>query len=144
MTDTPIRILLAESHTAARRNLSALLTAEHGFSVIAEACDPASALRELDERKPDVLVLDLALTAGECSRAVRLLAERSPATAIVALSTRTEPGFASAVTQAGASACLLKEMAEELPAAIRAAVAEARRERAQRPGHPRRLSLIRR
>jgi DNA-binding NarL/FixJ family response regulator len=53
-------ILIVDDHPAFRRSARRLLESE-GFDVVGEAVDGASAVRAVDERAPDVVLLDIAL-----------------------------------------------------------------------------------
>jgi len=57
-----IRILVADEQPISRYALRRLLEAEHDFRVIGEASDAVTAARVARQFKPDILLLDLALT----------------------------------------------------------------------------------
>src|SRR5450759_5567241 len=58
-TAGPIRIVLADDHTAMRQNLRLLLDGEADLDVVAETDSLRSVMRHVRTRRPDVLVLDL-------------------------------------------------------------------------------------
>ena len=119
---TLIRVVLAEAHGFMRRSLSLLLEHDRGLSLLAEAPDLRSAVAQVLNEQPDVLVLDLGMPDGSSLRALGDLRERAPATQIVALSMNDDPSFVRGVLTEGALGFVLKQLAdEELPDAVRAA-----------------------
>jgi two-component system response regulator NreC len=117
-----IRVLLADDHAAMRRSLQMVLEDEENIEVIAHASDLASVVRQIDERQPDVLVLDLSMPDGSSLSAIGKLREQVANTQIVVLTTDENPVFAQRALGAGAIGYILKELADsELPRAVRAA-----------------------
>jgi CheY-like chemotaxis protein len=120
----PIRVVLADDHSTARRNLRLLLGAEEGMNVIGEAGDLGGMLREVQERHPHVVVLDLQMPSGSSIEAIRYLRSHAPATEVVVSTMERSPLFARQALDAGALGFVLKEHADsELPQAVRDAVA---------------------
>jgi len=79
-------------------------------------------VRQIDERQPDVLVLDLSMPDGSSLSAIGKLREQVANTQIVVLTTDENPVFAQRALGAGAIGYILKELADsELPRAVRAA-----------------------
>jgi two-component system response regulator NreC len=114
---------LADDHTIVRSALRALLEAEAGFEVVAEAGEVEEAVRKVLAYKPRVLVLDLSMPGGSTLAAIPRMLEASAATAIVVLTMEDEPRFAREALRAGALAFVLKEAADsELVDAVQAAV----------------------
>jgi DNA-binding NarL/FixJ family response regulator len=60
-----LRIILADDHELVREGLRALLANENDIEVIGTATDGASLLKELENRLPDVVVMDLQMPAPE-------------------------------------------------------------------------------
>ena len=119
---TLVRVVLAEGHGFMRRSLSLLLEHGCGLSLVAEAPDLRSAVDQVLNEQPDVLVLDLGMAHGSSLRAIRDLRRRAPGTQIVALSMNDDLSFARGALTAGALGFVLKQLAdEELPEAVRAA-----------------------
>ena len=116
-----VRILVADDHLLFRQGLSALLRAQPGWEVVAEASDGAEALRLAQALHPDIVVLDVEMpkVGGiEAARAIRAL---SPAIGIVAVSMYADVHYQTRMGQAGAAAYVLKnEAIEDLVAAIQA------------------------
>jgi two-component system, NarL family, response regulator NreC len=101
-----------------------VLDREEDFEVVAEAGDVADARRYVRAHRPDVLILDLNMPGDPSLPAIPLLLEDSPPTRVVVLTMQEDPAFAREALQAGASAYVLKEAADdELVQAVRAAAA---------------------
>ena len=74
-----IKIVLADDQALVRAGFRALLDAQPGMTVVAEASDGAQALRLAAEHEPDVVLMDirmpgmdgLAATRGRCPRGRR-------------------------------------------------------------------------
>ena len=112
-----ITIVLADDHQVVRAGLRLLLQGEEGMHVVGEAGDVPGALRLVETRRPDVLVLDLNMP-GPTSLAA--IAEIKDACAVVILTMQSDPAFAREALQAGARAYVLKEAAgAELVSAVR-------------------------
>ena len=113
----PITIVLADDHQVVRAGLRLLLQGEEGMHVVGEAGDVPSAVRLVDTRRPDVLVLDLNMPGRPSLAAI---AELKDACAVVILTMQSDPVFAREALQAGARAYVLKEAAgAELVSAVR-------------------------
>lgn len=119
---TPIRVVLADDHALMRRSLRALLEGEEGVDVVGEAGELASAVRHVQDRQPNVLVLDLRMPDGSSVETINKLRERAPDTRVVVLSMNDSPVFGQRALASGALGFVLKEHADsELPEAVRAA-----------------------
>ncbi len=120
----PIRVVIADDHAVVRRGLRALLEAESGFEVVAEAETLADARRYVRGHRPDVLVLDLNMPEGSSLDVVPALREEAPATQIVVLTMQTEAAYARRALSAGVLGYVLKDAADtELVQAVRRAAA---------------------
>jgi two-component system response regulator NreC len=116
-------IVLADDHTIVRAALRALLEAEQGFEIVAEAGEVDEAVRKVLAYKPSVIVLDLSMPGGPSLSAIPRIMQASPRTSVVVLTMENEPRFAREAFRAGALGFVLKEAADtELVAAVRAAV----------------------
>jgi DNA-binding NarL/FixJ family response regulator len=75
-TAATTRILIADDHPIFRDGLRHLLQSEPSFAVVGEASDGAAAVALVDELKPDVLLLDVAMPKGGGLDALAALAGR--------------------------------------------------------------------
>jgi two-component system response regulator NreC len=122
MSESDIRVVIADDHAVVRRGLRQVLESEGGFDVVAEAADIDSARRYVRGHHPDVLVLDLNLPDGLSLDDIPAFRAEFPETQIVVLTMQNEPAYARQALSAGALGYVLKEAAEaELVLAIRAA-----------------------
>lgn len=120
-SDAPIRILLADDHAAMRQSLRVLLEGEADIDVVAETDCMESVMSQVNERHPDVLVLDLGMPNwGAGIEALNRLSKDARDTRIVVLTMDDDPAFARRALDNGALGLVLKEMADsDLPAAVR-------------------------
>ncbi len=124
MADDDVTVVIADDHGVVRGGLRLLLHNEEGISVIGEAEDVPGALRLVEARRPDVLVLDLNMPGPSSIDAIPEIKEKWPGTQVVVLTMQADPAYARAALQAGADAYVLKEAAErELVDAVRAVAA---------------------
>ena len=119
-TDGGITIVIADDHQVVRSGLRLLLQGEPGLHVVGEAGDADAALKLVQTRRPDVLVLDLNMPGTPSLEALPNLLQAG--TRVVVLTMQEDPAFARTALQGGASGFVLKESAsEELVSAVRTA-----------------------
>ncbi len=122
MDEPGITIVLADDHPVVRSGLRLLLQGEVGMHVVGEVGDADAAVRMVDARCPDVLVLDLNMPGRTSLAAIRDMVAAGVTTRVVVLTMQDDPAFARGALQAGAAGYVLKDAAdEELVAAVRAA-----------------------
>jgi PAS domain S-box-containing protein len=115
------RILLADERQDTRQRLRHLLEKEPDFEVVAEADTGEAALRLVEQERPDVVILDLALAGLKGPEPVQQIVAAAPATKVIGLSMYGDRRFVVEVLKAGAFGYVLKDYAgEDLTAAVRA------------------------
>ena len=121
---SPITVLLVDDHLVVRSGLRALLGTQPDLHVIAEAASGEEAMDRVQERSPDVVVMDLAMGAGmDGIEAIRKIRERNRSQAILVFTTYDSDADIVRAVDAGAMGYLLKDAApEEIFSAIRGAV----------------------
>lgn len=118
-----IRILVVDDHTLFRRGLTALLSTQAGFQVVADAADAGEAQRRAKEHQPDLILLDNHLPGVNGVDAIPSLQEAAPAAHILMLTMSEDEQDLAAALRAGASGYLLKNMeADALASALRRAM----------------------
>ena len=120
-----LRGLVAAAQPVVRAGLSRLLSwTEPGVEVVGEAGTAADALEACRALRPDVVLADLGLTAGDGTGAVRMLLGHEPRLAIVALCETDDDERVADALRAGARGCV--DTSVDGPELARAVVAAGR------------------
>jgi len=128
MTDLPetaapaatIRILIADDHEVVRIGLAALLDAQEGFSVVAQAASGDEAVRMARHHRPDVVVMDIRMPNGSGIDACRAITAELEGTPVVMLTSHADSEALFDAIDAGASGYVLKRVgSSELVGAVR-------------------------
>jgi len=107
------RVMLVDDHAIVRRGLRSILELEPDIAVVAEAGGRGEALRLLDRVRPDVILLDLKLSADHDAEGLELCSEilaRRPDSRVVILSTFLDENLLNQALRRGAKAYVLKEV----------------------------------
>ncbi len=121
MTDSAIRVLIADDQRVVRDGLSMLVALIDGVQVVGTACDGAEAVRLAEAHRPDVIMMDLRMPGTDGIAATAALRERLPAARVLVLTTYADEDAIVPALQAGARGYLTKDAsAEQIEAAIRA------------------------
>jgi DNA-binding NarL/FixJ family response regulator len=121
VTDSPLRVLVADDHTIVRTGIRHVLEGEPGFDVVGEASNGEEAFDLAVELHPDVVVLDISMPgASGLEVAARLRTVSSPPRVLI-LSMHDNAEYVLESVRAGAHGYLLKDTAAtELRSAIHA------------------------
>lgn len=103
-----ICLLLVDDHTLFRRGLKALLSQDERFDVADEAGDVGEALRSVQRRRPDVILLDNHLPGVRGVDAIAALKDAAPGVRVLMLTVSEDENDLAAALQAGADGYLLK------------------------------------
>jgi DNA-binding NarL/FixJ family response regulator len=116
-----VRILLADDHKLVRAGIRSLLERLPDIEVVAEASDGREALRLIEEHRPQIVLMDIAMPELNGLEATRRVAKTFPDVSVIILSIYSDEEHVYQALLAGASGYLLKGAAiEELELAIRA------------------------
>jgi len=117
-------ILLADDHAIFRQALQLLLENQPDFSVVGQAADGLEAISLAEQKRPDVLVLDLSMPGINSMDVIKKIKQHQPACQIIILSMHSEKEYVLKAMQNGASGYILKESSgESLVQGVRAVMA---------------------
>jgi two-component system response regulator NreC len=107
-----LRILLADDHTVVRQGLRKVLEERPDWVVVAEAGNGRDAVKQAEELKPDVAILDVAMPLLNGIEATRQIVKRSPGTRVLVLTMHSDEAYVNQILKAGATGYLLKDSAD--------------------------------
>lgn len=105
----PIRVILADDHAIVRQGLTALLQAESGIVLLAQAAHGGGAWRLIESLRPDVAILDIGMPAPSGIEVARLVEAAGLDTRVVVLTMHDDPFVALQAQDAGAAGFVLKD-----------------------------------
>jgi DNA-binding NarL/FixJ family response regulator len=115
-----IRIIIADDHQLIREGIKKILRAPRDIQIVGEAATLEDTLSLIEQKLPDMLILDISLPGYDGLEGLAHVRHRFPAIPVLILSMYPEERFAARALKIGASGYLTKGMAaEELIMAIR-------------------------
>jgi DNA-binding NarL/FixJ family response regulator len=115
-----IRVLLVDDQNLIREGLKALLEQEHDLEVVGDADTGKSAIQQVENLKPDVVLIDLCVPRIDGIATTQTICERFPDTQVLVLTTLDDEESVSNALKVGATGYLLKDLSpEELVGAVR-------------------------
>jgi len=116
-----LRIFIADDHAIVRQGFRLILNQEPDMEVIGEAGSGAETLRAINELKPDVIVLDVAMPEMNGVEVTRRIMESDPEARVIMLSMHKDAVYVRETLRAGARGYLLKDSIDhDLLRAVRA------------------------
>lgn len=117
---TAIRVLIADDHAVVRQGLRTFLELQGDVEVIGDVADGEQAVAAALELAPDVVLMDLVMPGVDGVEAIGRIAQRSPATRVIALTSFLDDDKVLPAVRAGAAGYLLKDVGpDDLVRAIR-------------------------
>src|SRR5579863_7550237 len=108
--ETPIRVLTVDDHDIVRKGIAAILAAEPGFEVVAEANSGEEAVRLFRQHCPDVTLMDLRLPDQSGVETTRQIRAEFPDARILILTSYDGDQDIYRALEAGVRGYLLKEI----------------------------------
>ncbi len=116
-----ISIILGEDHLITRQGIRRLLEDEKGFTIVGEGANGEEVVELVNELKPDVVIMDIAMPKLNGIEATRQIKVTNPRTGVLILSAYDDDEYVFALLKAGAAGYLLKSVSgNELVRAVKA------------------------
>jgi DNA-binding NarL/FixJ family response regulator len=104
-----IRVMVIDDNRLVREGLQALLDEQPDLKVVATAEDRATALRQVQELTPHVVLVDAALDNGDSYNFVEVLRKAGPETKVIVMDLLPAPEDVIEFVKAGANGFIMKD-----------------------------------
>ena len=113
-----LKTVIADDHDVVRKGLTFLLNRSGRAEVVAAAKDGREAVRLVQQKAPDVAILDIAMPGLNGIDAAAQISKESPGTVVIVLSMFSDEDYIIRALRAGVKGSLLKDTVERdlLPA----------------------------
>jgi DNA-binding NarL/FixJ family response regulator len=108
-----VKIMIVDDHPVVREALTARIASQPDFEICGEADGVAQALRLLNDRKPDVIIIDISLSDGDGIDLIKRIKARGEPARMLVWSMHSEAQYAERALNAGAVGYLTKEQASD-------------------------------
>lgn len=106
-----IRLFLVDDHTMIREGLKMLLGSQKDIEVIGHAANGRSAVKEIQELQPDIVIMDISLPDLDGIEAARQVFSRCEKTKVIIFSMHSSKEHVTRALQAGVHGYVAKESA---------------------------------
>ncbi|MNO72146.1 Oxygen regulatory protein NreC [compost metagenome] len=104
-----VKVLIVDDHAVVRSGLRAVLDAQNNITVIGEAADGASCIKQALDLKPDIVLMDLSFPNGRDGLyTTRELLQSMPEVKVIVLTMHDDEQYLFRALKAGASGYILK------------------------------------
>jgi DNA-binding NarL/FixJ family response regulator len=106
-------VFIVDDHPIVRQGLALLINREQDLRVCGDAEEAGSALRGIEELKPDLIVLDISLNGPDGLDVLKIIRTRDVDLPVLMLSMLDESLYAERALRAGANGYIMKQEATE-------------------------------
>jgi two-component system response regulator NreC len=115
-----IRIMIVDDHQVVRAGMRMMLESQPDLEIVGECANGEEALQQVEELNPDVIVMDVTMPGMNGIEATRLIKQKMPQVAVLAMTIHEGSDYFFQMLQAGASGYVPKRVAStDLIQAIR-------------------------
>ena len=104
-----MRVLIADDHAVVIEGLTSTLQPLEGFEVVGTAENGAAVLRQVEELRPGIVIMDISMPEMTGIEATRLLKERHPETRVVIYTMHSDREYVLKLFEAGIDGYVLKQ-----------------------------------
>jgi DNA-binding NarL/FixJ family response regulator len=116
-----IKVLIVDDHAIMRDGIRALLSVNDDIEVVGEASEGKEAIKKVEQLKPDVIVMDIAMPGMDGMEATRQMVKGNSRAKVLILTQHDNKEYILSAIKAGAAGFVPKRaMGSELVSAIRA------------------------
>jgi DNA-binding NarL/FixJ family response regulator len=116
-----IKVLIVDDHAIMRDGIRALLSVNDDIEVVGEASEGKEAIKKVEQLKPDVIVMDIAMPGMDGMEATRQMVKGNSRVKVLILTQHDNKEYILSAIKAGAAGFVPKRaMGSELVSAIRA------------------------
>lgn len=109
-----IRVLIVDDHPVVLEGLHTMLSGDRNIEIVGEAGDGAEAVKMVEDKEPNVVLMDIRMPNMDGVQATRRIKQQSPATAVIVLTMYDTDAYVVDAVRAGASGYLLKDAPRDL------------------------------
>jgi DNA-binding NarL/FixJ family response regulator len=109
-----IMVMIVDDHPVVLEGLRTMLSTDRNIEVVGEACDGAEAVAMVEDKEPNVVLMDIRMPNMDGVQATRRIKHQSPSTAVIVLTMYDTDAYVVDAVRAGASGYLLKDATREM------------------------------
>lgn len=108
-----ISILIADDHKLIRETWTYILNKDARFKVIGSCANSEEAVKMSEQKRPDVVLMDINMAPFSGIEATRQIREVSPGSKVIGVTMHSQPAYAKKMLQLGASGYVTKNSSRE-------------------------------
>lgn len=108
-----IQVFLVDDHMVVREGLKTLITAQPDMAVVGEAADGESALEQIQDCRPDVVIMDISMPELNGVQTTERLRQLCPEVKVLVLSVHDDTSYLRQMLAVGAAGYILKHTAAD-------------------------------